>query len=340
MVITSTDVDSIAFKKAALKQKQSLPLEGKVILAQERIREWYEYWEGQVYVSFSGGKDSTVLKHIVDSVYTDIPAVFVNTGLEFPEIQAFVNEVKAGKYDCFNTDIEIIRPAMRFDEVLRSYGYPIISKDVAKAIYDANTQARRNGIDVRSTKQYKRRFDPDSEHAHKYPAFSLAKYDYLFDAPYPISHKCCDIMKKRPAKKYEKETGRHPILGTLACESVMRTTDWMQYGCNAFTKKRPVSNPLSFWTENDILQYLQQFKVPYCPVYGDIIETEKGLKTTGRERTGCIFCMFGVHIEKQPNRFQKLKETHPKQYEYCMKSTDEGGLGLGEVLDYIGVPKE
>lgn len=336
----STDANSIAFKKAALKQKQSLPLEGKVILAQERIREWYEYWEGQVYVSFSGGKDSTVLKHIVDSMYTDIPAVFVNTGLEFPEIQAFVKEVKAGKYDCFNADIEIIRPEMRFDEVLSSYGYPVISKDVANAIYDANTQARRNGIDVRSTRQYKRRFDPNSEYASKYPAFSLAKYDYLFDAPYRISHKCCAVMKKRPAKKYEKETGRHPIIGTLACESAMRATDWMRYGCNAFTKKRPVSNPLSFWTENDILQYLQQFKVPYCPVYGDIIETENGLKTTGFERTGCMFCMFGVHVEKQPNRFQRMKKTHPKQYEYCMKSIDEGGLGLGEVLDYIGVPKE
>lgn len=97
-----------------LRQLQSLPLRLKIMLTQQRIRDWYEHWDGQVYVSFSGGKDSTVLKHIVDSMYSDVPAVFVNTGLEYPEIQRFVREVKAGKYDCFNPDVEILRPEMRF----------------------------------------------------------------------------------------------------------------------------------------------------------------------------------------------------------------------------------
>ena len=67
-----------------LKQMQSVPLHGKIVMTQQRIRQWYEHWEGQVYVGFSGGKDSTVLKHIVDSMYDDVPAVFVNTGLEYP----------------------------------------------------------------------------------------------------------------------------------------------------------------------------------------------------------------------------------------------------------------
>ena len=102
-----------------LAQMQSIPLEGKIIMTQQRIRQWYEYWDGQVYVSFSGGKDSTVLKHIVDSMYDDVPALFVNTGLEYPEIQKFVFSVKKGEYDCFNSDVEIVRPEMRFDEVLK-----------------------------------------------------------------------------------------------------------------------------------------------------------------------------------------------------------------------------
>ena len=63
-----------------LRQLQALPLRLKIMLTQQRIRDWYEHWDGQVYVSFSGGKDSTVLKHIVDSMYSDVPAVFVNTG--------------------------------------------------------------------------------------------------------------------------------------------------------------------------------------------------------------------------------------------------------------------
>lgn len=69
--------------------------------------------------------------------------------------------------------------------------------------------------------------------------------------------------------------------------------------------------------------------------------------TTGRNRTGCVFCMFGCHLEKEPNRFQRLKETHPKLYDYCInggKYNEDGvwqpskdGLGIGHVLDFIGV---
>ena len=120
-----------------LKQMQAVPLEGKIIMTKRRIREWYDHFDGQVYVSFSGGKDSTVLKHIVDSMFDDVPAVFVNTGLEYPEIQNFVRDVKSGKYDCFNTDVEILRPEIRFDEVIKEYGYPVISKEISERIYYA-----------------------------------------------------------------------------------------------------------------------------------------------------------------------------------------------------------
>jgi len=70
-----------------LRQMQSLPLEAKIIKSQMRIREWYEHWSGDVYVAFSGGKDSTVLLHLTRQLYPDVPAVFCDTGLEFPEIK-------------------------------------------------------------------------------------------------------------------------------------------------------------------------------------------------------------------------------------------------------------
>lgn len=108
-----------------LAQMQSLPLEQKVIMSQRRIQEWYDYWDGQVYVSFSGGKDSTVLLDIVRKMYPDVPAVFVNTGLEYPEIQAFVKE---------HENVTILRPKMRFDEVLKTYGYPVLSKAIAQKL--------------------------------------------------------------------------------------------------------------------------------------------------------------------------------------------------------------
>ena len=127
-------------------------------------------------------------------------------------------------------------------------------------------------------------------------------------------------------------------MGSMTEESNRREKTWLKQGCNAFTNKQPISTPLSFWTKSDILEYLVKYNIPYASVYGEIVQDSKGkYKTTGTDRTGCVFCGFGCHLEKEPNRFQQLKETHPKLYEYCMKPWDEGGLGLDEVLNYINV---
>lgn len=107
-----------------LQQMQSLPLELKIRKSQERIKEWYEYWDGMVYISYSGGKDSTVLKHLVDSLYDDVPTVFVNTGLEYPEVQ---------KAAIKNSDV-VLTPKMNFKKVLQTYGYPIISKEISEVV--------------------------------------------------------------------------------------------------------------------------------------------------------------------------------------------------------------
>lgn len=339
-----------------LKQMQSLPLEAKIVMTQQRIRQWYDHWDGEVYVSFSGGKDSTVLKHIVDNTsgVHDVPAVFVNTGLEYPEIQRFVKDIQAGKYPCFNSNVEIVRPEIRFDEVLKKHGYPIISKRVSGYV----STAKRH---------------PNSQRAkwirgEEWTKFVTGgKWAYLIDSPFPISDQCCNVMKKKPAKKYSKQTGRKPITGQMACESTSRENLWIKNGCNGFDLKEPISNPMSFWTEQDVLHYIKKFNVPYASVYGDIqvkppegteegqinvidylgcYEPEDFLETTGCKRTGCIFCMFGCHLEKGENRFQRLKRTHPRQYEYCIGGGEtvdgkwqpsKDGLGLGKVLDYIGV---
>lgn len=385
-----------------LKQLQSLPLEAKIRMTQERIKVWHESWwrfkvenldtgksryetfdmrdryepplkenefsieghDGSVYVSFSGGKDSTVLKHIVDQMYDDVPAVFVNTGLEYPEIQRFVKDIKAGKYPCFSSNVEIIRPEMRFDQVLKTYGYPVISKEVAQTVSEARKNAETGKYTYRLRKLNGEAVDKDGNPSR----YNIPQYRYLLEAPFMVSHKCCDVMKKSPAKRYEKETGRIPIVATMAYESQLRRSKWVKSGCNAFDLKRPMSQPLSFWTEQDVLHYIKKYNVPYCSVYGDIhvkpynedvsdgqmniidylgcYEPEDTLETTGCDRTGCIFCVFGCHLEKETNRFQRLKETHPKQYRYCIEGGEmvdgkwqpnKEGLGLGHVLDYIGV---
>ena len=121
--------------KNELAQMQSLPLNIKIQMTKRRIREWYEFWEGQFYVSFSGGKDSTVLLHMVRELYPDVEAVFVNTGLEYPEIQKFVKT-----FD----NVTILRPEMRFDEVIKKYGYPIISKEISECVFQGRLALKNN----------------------------------------------------------------------------------------------------------------------------------------------------------------------------------------------------
>ena len=330
-----TDLET---RKLALRQKQGLPLEGKIILAQQRIREWYDHWDGQVYISFSGGKDSTVLMHLVKDMYPDVPAVFVDTGLEYPEVRKFATE---------RADV-VLRPAMRFDQVIKTYGYPVISKEVAHAVRCVKK------IGGKSKDYYMLRFNGQllSKDGAK-SSFNIEKWRFLLDADFPISSQCCDVMKKAPIKAYAKETGRKAIIGTMADESRLRMVKYLQFGCNAYDSKEPTSKPLSVWLEQDILQYIKRNGLEIASVYGDIVERDQlqgqmrmfpdqwdELATTGVSRTGCMFCMFGAQCEKAPNRFQRMKETHPRQYAYCMKPVEEGGLGLKEVLEYIGVPYE
>lgn len=304
------------YTKEDLKAMQELPLYRKILITQTRIIEWYEKNHGKVYVSFSGGKDSTVLLDIVRKIYPDVPAVFIDTGLEYPEIREFVKTIDGSVW---------LRPEMGFRQVIETFGYPLISKEVSQKIYEA-----RNKPDGAAAA----RFDDNSPHNIKWGnRFSMSKWAWLKDGQIPISHMCCNIMKKKPAKKYEKETGNKPIVASMACESQNRRTAWLRNGCNSFNSKRPISQPMSFWTEQDILTYLSEFNVPYCPVYGEIRKDQNSkLYTTKCERTGCVFCGFGCHLEKEPNRFQKLKMTHPKLWEYCMRPWSRGGLACEKCL--------
>lgn len=112
-----------------LQQMQSLPLRAKIGMTQRRIIDWYNHFGGDVYLSFSGGKDSTVLKHIIQNMGYDIPIVFIDTGLEYPEIKEFVKQCKTN-----GDNIEIIRPTLTFRQVIERYGYPVISKDVSRRV--------------------------------------------------------------------------------------------------------------------------------------------------------------------------------------------------------------
>ena len=376
-----------------LKQYQSMPLEAKVSLAKSRIAEWVRHYGlCGVCVSFSGGKDSTVLLHIIREDYPEIPAVFSDTGLEYPEIRAF-----ARSFD----NVDVVRPAMRFDQVISTYGYPLISKEVAEAIYYARRirsqilNVERESLNKRKELrgerewslwasgrleapgtgggQIRRRaeitgtltmdenfnrqrragvaqsgrageggvFSNGTEQFGEKSMFNKEKWLPLArDVPVPISHVCCQVMKKSPMAKYQRKNRYHPFIGTLAEESRLRKQAWIRHGCNAFDTKKPTSQPLSVWREQDVLNYIVNRGLSIAPVYGDIVATDPDgieypaagllsaegmpLRCTGCQRTGCVYCAFGLHLEKGETRFQALARTHPRLYEYSI-----GGGAMG-----------
>ena len=312
-----------------LKQMQFLPLKSKILMSQQRIRDWYEYWDGEVYISFSGGINSTVLLYLVRDLYPEVEAAFVDTGLEYPEIRDFVST-----FD----NVVWLKPKKNFKQICKEKGFPMLSKNISHNVAIAKRNPNGNVM--------KNLFDEN-----KKGKYAFARYKFLFDAPFDVSDVCCNYLKKEPAHRYAKETGKKAFLGIMAEESQMRKDQWLNHGCNAFDIKHPQSSPLSFWTQNDMLQYLYETKKPYCSVYGDIVVDNKKteemlgqmsfddriipLRTTGCKRTGCMYCLFGVHREASPNRLEQMRETHPKIYEYIMKPEEQGGLGYKEKIEWL-----
>lgn len=317
-----------------LRYLQSLPLDLKISMTKARLREWVrQYGESGVYVSFSGGKDSTVLLDIVRSVYPNVKAVFVDTGLEYPEIKEFVKSFE---------NVDIIRPKMMFKDVICKYGYPMISKTVSHGV----SIIKKNPNGKVATRQFSKDYESK---------FALYKWKPIADTDFLVSDKCCNTMKKEPVKQYENQNDKVAITAQMASESLSRQKNWIQHGCNSFDTERKISNPMSFWNQEDVLQYIYQKDIQISSVYGDVVfENADGqqrfdgcgkLCTTGCQRTGCVFCGFGAHLEKGEGRFERLKRTHPKLYEYCMDGgeyCEDGiwrpnskGLGMKHVIDTL-----
>lgn len=194
---------------------------------------------------------------------------------------------------------------------------------------------------------------------------------------FKVSNDCCYWLKEKPCDDWAKEHESFPFLGMMASEGGQREEALTDHGCNYYGKTVMRSAPFAPYLRNDILRlamdmneyylthtgefeklyYAQPYskdkdgnKIPYEPVdtiipaiYGGIVSDDKGnLRTTGAQRTGCSMCGFGVHMEKRPHRFDRLRERNPKEWEFymnnCCTNPETGEkYGWGRVLDYIGV---
>lgn len=284
-------------RRQTLTSLREMNLESKIIQTKYLIRRAVmEFGLDKVYISYSGGKDSTVLSHIAKTMYPDILHLFANTTNEYPETIQHINWEKEEN----GTNIITVLPkdakgnTWTFKKVVDTYGYPMFSKRVSNAI-----RTYQHALSER-TKQ----------NSQDYLDRNFKKYEKYKDLP--ISDKCCDKLKKEPLRRKAKELGLDcAILGILASESYQREKDWLEYGCNVFHERKDnQSRPLSFWNDEDILEYIDRYDVRIPKLYD-----------MGYPRNGCMYCGFGVHLEQNgQNRYQRLKETHPVQYQYFISN--------------------
>lgn len=337
----------MAISKEVLKMRQALPLDVKIQMTRRRIAEFVEmYGLDGVYVSFSGGLDSLVLLSLSREMYPDIRAVYADAWMEIPQVREFV-------YSFDNVDI--VKPYLSMKEVVKKHGWCFPSKEVASMIAGA-----REGKHWAVMKIQGKNLDGEEVPFRQ----RYKKWRILLDAPFKISDGCCEELKERPLMDYEIQHGRHPMVALMAEESARRTSAYLKTGCNVFDSKqvldeetgrrkeipigRPISKPVSFWTRNDVLRYIYEKRLSYATPYGQICKENQvpgqlflfdmpddfscrscRYYTTGEQRTGCIFCPIGCHLDGLA-KFERLKKYNPKFYDYCMEE-----LGEKELVEWV-----
>lgn len=336
-----------------LRQRQSLSLESKILKAIRVIEDYYDMYDGDVYIS-TGGVDSTVLRWLAEQSTKDIPCVCV--GACEPSGNLKLNHDRG---DIILKPPTVMRNGKKIlatkKWVIQEYGYPLITKKVAMTLS--------RYLRTKSKEQKKKRLYGYLGRNGKTVTFGIIpkKYQPFIYAPFEFSEKCCDFTKKKPLKQYEKQTGRHPITGEMACESVNRRTEYLKHGCIMHDKKRSKCTPLGPWLPEDVAKCVKQHNIKISNEYGEVVGEEGNYKYSGEQRTGCEICGFGLLYDT--TRFERLKKNKPGIYKEMMQGgkwirkplyrwvkfrptsipiwsnlywiPDEEGYGYKFVLDYL-----
>lgn len=293
-----------------------------------------------------GGLDSITLLCLIRSMgldEEDVPAISVS-GLEDSSIQKIHKQL----------GIIPLKPYKSKVQVLNEVGFPVLSKDKAGKIELINNPTEKNAtvrhaiITGDTGKQGGYRTGTRMQLPLKWrklfcgPANAEYGTDYQ-TAPFKVSNKCCYYMKEKPCDDWAREHSSFPFLGLMASEGGQREKALVSHGCNYYGETTVRSAPFALFTRQDLLRLAAELDVPVPEIYGEIKEKLNGtLYTTRAQRTGCTMCGFGIHFEKRPHRFDRLREDNPKEWDFwmhrCVTDPDTGEkYGWGRVLDYIGV---
>ena len=313
-------------------QRQQLPYAAKVAHAENKAWEFYNRLNGDCHISV-GGLDSITLLLFLRRIGIDVPAISVSA-LEDVSIQR-VHKMLG---------IERIRPYRTQEQIIREFGFPVLSKQIAgkvdllqhpteknqtvrHAIMTGDTGAQggwRKGTRMKLPKKW----------LEKFAGYENARYGTSYQiAPFLISNKCCYYMKEKPCDDWAKAHKSSPYLGLMASEGGQREKALMANGCNYYGKTTTRSAPFAIFDRQDLLKLALELNAPIPEIYGKIECANDGtLHTTRAQRTGCYLCGFGIHLERRPHRFDRMREDNPKLWHHVMYD-----VGWGAVLDYIGV---
>jgi len=318
-------------------QKMGLPYEAKVNHARIRAREFYDKLLGDVYVGVGGLDSITLLYFVREYVNKNVPGVSISI-LEDKSVQEVHQSIKNMIY---------LKPLKSKVQVLKEHGYPIIGKDKARKI--ENLQKINNPKQTFIHAIMTGDMGEQGKYLHSDKIKLPDKWIELFGglyanhrpslvckiAPFKVSADCCKWMKEKPSEMFQKESGRRPYLGLMASEGGQRKWGLMKNGCNYYGKTTTRSCPFAIFTKSELLRLAIDLNVPIPTIYGKIVDVNGVLTTTRAKRTGCSMCGFGVHLEKRPHRFDRLREDNPKEWDFWMYAQ-----GWGKVLDYISVEWE
>lgn len=320
---------------ADFRVKQQMPYEFKVRYAEVRAREFQTECERRgfrTHVSV-GGLDSITLLLFLRNIGIDVPAVSVST-LEDKSIQKIHEEL----------GVVTLKPIKSKVQIIREHGFPVLSKEIASKIELLQNPSEKNktvrhAIITGETGAYggfqkNSRMKLSQKWLERFGGADKEgeALGYL-KAPFKVSGKCCYYLKEKPCDDWAKANNSVPYLGLMASEGGRRQKALMRNGCNYFGESTIRSAPFAIFNRQDLLRLAKELDVPVPEIYGEIRERLDGtLETTLAQRTGCSMCGFGIHLEKRPHRFDRLRESNPKEWEFWMVD-----MGWGDVLDYIGV---
>lgn len=327
--------------------------EEKLDHAKKVIFEWAEICEknGKTPAVSVGGLDSITLLLLVRSLLGEQIVGASVSSLEDSSVQAVHQQLGVVR----------IPSKMNMARVLTEYGFPVISKAVAKKIEhlqippeqaDKRTMYYNHALMTGDTGPWGHfRHSEGMQLPDKYLELFGGLYnDHRPDlkcktAPFKVSAQCCWWMKELPAFEWQEEHNVWPFLGLMQSEGGQRRWGLRDHGCNYVGKSTARSCPLNHFSRQDLLRLAVDLNAPVPEIYGEIVEENGKLRTTKAQRTGCVMCGFGIHLDKRPHHFDLLRERNPKAWEFwmyrCVTDPETGEVyGWGRVLDWIGVEWE